>query len=55
MSLYIQSVVLLKTLEGISYEHRRSICECEDDEDGTERAFAQLVRASMAEHRDAEQ
>ena len=52
---YIQSVVLKKTLESISYEHRRSIYEREDDEDGTERALARLVRTNLTECGDAEQ
>lgn len=41
---YIQGVVLRKTLESISYDHRRSLYEREDGEGGVETAIRRLTR-----------
>ena len=47
---YIQYVVLKKTLESISFEHRRSFYERGDGEDEIELALARLVRIEAAEN-----
>ena len=45
---YIQYVTLKKTLESISYEHRRSFYERGDGEDGVDLAIARLVRTEVS-------
>ena len=45
---YMQAVVLRKTLESISYDHRRSLYERGDGDEGVELAIRRLIGSKVA-------